>query len=73
MSETAYATWVCAKCHKPIFGNFVTYGSGPDLPVYHTECAPSGMSFSFVPLHENIDYDRIRQIVREEIVRKPKA
>jgi hypothetical protein len=55
-----------------MFGNFVTYGSGPDLPVYHNECAPSGMSFSFAPLHENIDYDRIRQIVREEIVRKPK-
>jgi hypothetical protein len=62
--STCIIPMVCAKCHKPITGSSMTLSGGGEY--YHQECAP-GMSFSFAVPPEKIDYDRIRQIVREEI------
>jgi hypothetical protein len=60
--STCVIPMVCAKCHKPITGSSLTLSSGGEY--YHPECAPWA---SLAPPAEKIDYDRIRQIVREEI------
>jgi hypothetical protein len=67
MSETTCIPMVCAHCRRPILGSAVMTNGGGLF--YHPECSQS-WSMGWPPAP--IDYDRIRQIVREEIVRKPK-
>lgn len=60
-TQISYVPMSCAHCHRAITGNSVmTNGSGL---YYHPECYPP-MQVAFA---QPIDYDRIRQIVREEI------
>jgi hypothetical protein len=62
-AETTYVSMTCAHCYRPMLGPSVTHSGGL---YYHPECSP-GMRPTFTAPPEKIDYDRIRQIVREEI------
>jgi hypothetical protein len=54
----------CSRCDGPFSGAMLTHGDGL---YYHPQCSPlSGWGQTWPALP--IDYDRIREIVREEIV-----
>ena len=62
MSTAEITAMVCARCRKPILGGSVIWGSDG---MRHPECGPQTWQQAWPPAP--IDYDRIRQIVREEI------